>query len=222
MNRNIPRTMEVTREAMASAGNDPAAAIVRALNRSRLLVDPECTYGVVPHRTAAGRQGDVRHPGDARQDGRQGWQDRMTNQIPLQAAAGTPTCIIRLGDHDPSGVDMTWDIEDRMALFGADVTVQRIALNMDQVQEHNPPPNPARLTDSRASGYIREHGRSGWELDALDPTMLDQLIEDEIWAWGDADLRDRETRVMERERTLPRGVADRWDEVSAPVGGDGR
>ncbi|MEU6610109.1 hypothetical protein ABZ922_34550 [Streptomyces shenzhenensis] len=136
--------------------------------------------------------------------------------------AGQKPVIIHLGDHDPSGVDMTRDIEDRMALFGADVTVQHIALNMDQVQEYNPPPNPAELTDSRAGGYIREHGRSSWELNALDPTMLDQLIEDEIWAWRDADLRDQETRVMERERTLLRGVADRRDEVFALVGGDGR
>ncbi|MGW4729248.1 hypothetical protein ACWEQC_08700 [Streptomyces shenzhenensis] len=95
--------------------------------------------------------------------------------------AGQKPVIIHLGDHDPSGVDMTRDIEDR-------------------------PPNPAKLTDSRAGGCIREHG---------------QLIEDEIWAWPDADLRDQETRVMERDRTLLRGVADRRDEVSAPVGGDG-
>ncbi|MGW4950625.1 hypothetical protein [Streptomyces parvulus] len=136
--------------------------------------------------------------------------------------AGQKPVIIHLGDHDPSGVDMTRDIEDRMALFGADVTVQRIALNMNQVEAHQPPPNPAKLTDSRATAYIREHGRSSWELDALEPTMLDQLIEDEIWAWRDADLWDQETQAMERERTLLRGVADRWSEVADLIGGDTR
>ncbi|MBQ1096293.1 hypothetical protein KBY55_09370 [Streptomyces sp. b94] len=136
--------------------------------------------------------------------------------------AGQKPVIIHLGDHDPSGVDMTRDIEDRMALFGADVTVQRIALNMDQVEAHQPPPNPAKLTDSRATAYIREYGRSSWELDALEPTMLDQLIEDEIWAWRDADLWDQETQAMERERTLLRGVADRWSEVADLIGGDTR
>ncbi|MGW4728907.1 BN159_2729 family protein [Streptomyces shenzhenensis] len=55
MNRNIPHAMEVAREAMASAGNDPAATIVHALNKSRLLVDPERSYGVVLHRTTDGR-----------------------------------------------------------------------------------------------------------------------------------------------------------------------
>ncbi|MET9729626.1 hypothetical protein ABZZ79_02865 [Streptomyces sp. NPDC006458] len=135
-------------------------------------------------------------------------------------SAGQKPVIIHLGDHDPSGVDMTRDIEERMRLFEADVTVRRIALNMDQVREHNPPPNPAKLTDSRASGYIREHGYSSWELDALNPTMLDELIEAEIWALRDVDLWDAATTAMDQERSLLRAVATRWSEVAAFVGGE--
>lgn len=127
--------------------------------------------------------------------------------------AGQKPVVIHLGDHDPSGVDMTRDIGDRLALFGATVDVRRIALNMDQIEEHQPPPNPAKLTDSRAGGYIREHGRSSWELDALEPTLLDRLIEDEIWAWRDADLWEAATSAMERERERLTAVSDRWREV---------
>ena len=29
--------------------------------------------------------------------------------------------IIHLGDHDPSGIDMTRDIQERLQMFGADV-----------------------------------------------------------------------------------------------------
>ncbi|MFF2522288.1 hypothetical protein [Streptomyces liangshanensis] len=136
--------------------------------------------------------------------------------------AGQKPIVIHLGDHDPSGVDMTRDIAERLELFGADVDVRRIALNMDQVETHQPPPNPAKLTDSRARGYIREHGDSSWELDALEPTMLDQLIEDEIWAWRDATLWDEATRAMERERQLLEAVSARWSDVAALVaeGGD--
>ncbi|MCX5601561.1 hypothetical protein OOK29_25765 [Streptomyces phaeochromogenes] len=136
--------------------------------------------------------------------------------------AGQKPIVIHLGDHDPSGVDMTRDISDRLALFGADVDVRRIALNMDQIEEHDPPPNPAKLTDSRATSYIREHGSSSWELDALEPTLLDRLIEDEIWAWRDADQWEADTEAMEGERTLLRQVAGRWSEVAAMVadGGD--
>lgn len=137
------------------------------------------------------------------------------------AEDGQKTVVVHLGDHDPSGIDMTRDIADRLALFGADVEVRRIALNMDQVVEHNPPPNPAKLTDSRAGGYIREHGRSSWELDALDPTTLDRLIEDEIWAYRDVDLWDAATTAMERERGLLQQVSARWSEVAALVEGGG-
>lgn len=126
---------------------------------------------------------------------------------------GQKPIIIHLGDHDPSGVDMTRDIADRLEMFGADVDVRRIALNMDQVEELNPPPNPAKLTDSRARGYIREYGHSSWELDALEPTLLDRLIEDEIWAWRDASLWERATDAMEHERELLEAVSARWSDV---------
>lgn len=136
--------------------------------------------------------------------------------------AGQKPVIIHLGDHDPSGVDMTRDIRERLELFEADVEVRRIALNMDQVEEYQPPPNPAKLTDSRAGGYIREHGRSSWELDALEPTLLDRLIEEEIWDCRDLELWDEATQAMEAERRLLRSVAGRWDEVAEFIaqGGD--
>jgi hypothetical protein len=134
---------------------------------------------------------------------------------------GQKPIIIHLGDHDPSGVDMTRDIQERLELFGADVDVRRVALNMDQVEEHRPPPNPAKLTDSRAVGYISRYGQSSWELDALEPSMLDQLIEDQIWAYRDVDLWDEATTAMERERSLLEAVSARWDDVARLVAEDG-
>lgn len=88
--------------------------------------------------------------------------------------------ILHLGDHDPSGIDMTRDITDRLELFGADCEVRRIALTMDQVEELNPPPNPAKVTDSRYESYVVEYGDESWELDALEPSMLVSLISQEI------------------------------------------
>lgn len=97
--------------------------------------------------------------------------------------------IIHLGDHDPSGIDMTRDIAERLALFsGYDVEVDRIALNKNQIDLYNPPPNPAKLTDSRADGYIKLHGYSSWELDALDPDVLSDLIEDAVLKLRDEKL----------------------------------
>lgn len=102
-------------------------------------------------------------------------------------ANGQMPVIIHLGDHDPSGIDMTRDIDDRLALFGIPMEVNRIALNMDQVDEYEPPPNPAKMTDSRYAGYITRFGSHSWELDALEPQVLIQLITDTIDSYVDED-----------------------------------
>jgi hypothetical protein len=91
--------------------------------------------------------------------------------------------VIYLGDHDPSGIDMSRDVLDRMSLFLKDqfnMTVHRVALNMNQVEELKPPENPAKITDSRASGYIARFGRSSWELDAIEPKRLVKIVEDAV------------------------------------------
>lgn len=95
--------------------------------------------------------------------------------------------ILHLADHDPSGIDMTRDIKERLELFmGQDTfVIGRIALTMDQVRDLNPPPNPAKVTDSRSPAYVRRYGRNSWELDALEPRYLVNLIERNI-----GDLRD--------------------------------
>ncbi len=98
---------------------------------------------------------------------------------------GQTPVIIHLGDHDPSGKDMTRDIGDRLAMFMGGCEVNRIALNMNQIQKYNPPPNPAKLTDSRANAYVKEFGGESWELDALDPKVLHQLIEKTVLKYRD-------------------------------------
>ena len=101
--------------------------------------------------------------------------------------------VIYLGDHDPSGMDMSRDVRDRLELMtlGTGATVERLALNMDQVTQYHPPPNPAKLTDSRASGYVRLYGLESWELDALEPQVLDGLISGAIESFMDQELYDQ-------------------------------
>lgn len=95
--------------------------------------------------------------------------------------------ILHLGDHDPSGIDMSRDIEERLGLFmySGGLDFQRIALNMDQIRQYNPPPNPTKLTDSRAAGYVKQYGNESWELDALEPRVISQLIQDKIDTYRD-------------------------------------
>jgi hypothetical protein len=123
--------------------------------------------------------------------------------------------LIYLGDHDPSGIDMTRDIRERLQLYGESIgdelNVKRIALNMDQVEMWNPPPNPAKETDSRYAGYEAEFGDTSWELDAVEPRTLADLVRSEIGKLIDWDqwkiIADRE----EEERGELKGFADEWE-----------
>ncbi len=87
--------------------------------------------------------------------------------------------ILHLGDHDPSGIDMTRDLIDRLDMFSSynSINLHRIALTMDQIDEQNPPPNPAKTTDSRFADYMRKYGDESWELDALQPKYLTDLVD---------------------------------------------
>jgi hypothetical protein len=125
---------------------------------------------------------------------------------------GQRPVIIHLGDHDPSGIDMTRDIVDRQGMFADDaIIVERIALNMDQVEQYNPPPNPAKLTDSRSTDYISEYGRSSWELDALEPRVIRQLIETTVARYTDYELMEATLERERRYRNVLRRVADNWE-----------
>lgn len=117
--------------------------------------------------------------------------------------AGKNLVLVHLGDHDPSGIDMTRDNLKRLEMFAEDVVdIRRVALNMDQIERYAPPPNPAKVTDSRAKEYIREFGATSWELDALSPSIIAELISSEVkslvdfTAWDDDEDEQREVRRM--------------------------
>lgn len=132
------------------------------------------------------------------------------------ARRGYEPIILHLGDHDPSGIDMTRDITDRLNLFTAHegVEVKRLALNFDQVETYQPPPNPAKMTDSRFQGYMEIHGDESWELDALEPTVIAALIQDAIDSIRDQDRWDEVEREEEEAKALLEAASRRWDEVA--------
>jgi hypothetical protein len=138
---------------------------------------------------------------------------------------GQRTHIIHLGDHDPSGQDMSRDIEERINMFlghqflgGPEIEFTRIALNMPQIEEYNPPPNPAKSTDSRFQSYVDRYGDESWELDALEPTVLASLIRDQVEGLRDDDLWDESVAEEEEQRKLLSLVSENWDAVAAYVG----
>lgn len=136
--------------------------------------------------------------------------------------AGKTVIILHLGDHDPSGIDMTRDITERLELFlgtphGTEFAVKRIALTMDQVHEHRPPPNPAKTTDSRFSDYIRRYGTDSWELDALEPRILRDLVQTETEALIEpAAWKDSLSR-QEKNRKILTKLARNWSTVASKI-----
>lgn len=126
---------------------------------------------------------------------------------------GQGVVILHFGDHDPSGIDMTRDIRDRMGIFGVDLELRRIALNMDQVEKYNPPPNPAKETDVRFQGYVAEYGPESWELDALDPATLAALVRAEVGGLIETARWEKATNAQENNRRALQAASDRWGDV---------
>jgi hypothetical protein len=148
-----------------------------------------------------------------------------TLDVPILAARGYPSCtvlrdfaledivptideqeitILHLGDHDPSGIDMTRDLTERVSLFTRQsVELVRLALTMDQIHDRKPPPNPAKTTDSRFQQYMEQFGDESWELDALPPEYLVDLVEREIRERIDeAQWEADERRVADVQRRI--------------------
>lgn len=98
---------------------------------------------------------------------------------------GRKAHVLHFGDHDPSGLDMTRDVEARLNLFGAFPTIHRLALNMNQVKQYDLPPDPGKPQDSRYAQYAAEHGDECWELDALEPDVLVKLVNNRVSHWVD-------------------------------------
>jgi hypothetical protein len=137
----------------------------------------------------------------------------------LRGYAGQTPIIFHFGDHDPSGRDMTRDITDRLELFMGGLEVKRLALNMDQVEEYEPPPNPAKTTDSRYGAYIAEFGEESWELDALEPAVIATLIRNAITGLIDQDLWDEKKAEVEKNQKLLGLVAVKWNAVVRSLAG---
>ena len=140
---------------------------------------------------------------------------RAGRRIRQEAQAGKQCTIIHLGDHDPSGIDMTRDNQDRLNCFSgySGVEVNRISLNMDQIEEYSPPPNPTKFTDSRAKEYSKKYGNESWELDALEPKVLIDLITNTVTPMIDWDVWNETIEEQNEVKAELRKLSDNWSEV---------
>ena len=115
--------------------------------------------------------------------------------------------ILYLGDHDPSGLDMIRDIEERLNEFGVDPEVVAIGLTMAQIKKYKPPPNPAKVSDPRAKNYIQEFGSTSWEVDALNPKILHALVRKNVEKRIDIDLFNKQIKQEEIDKVKLQKIA---------------
>lgn len=128
--------------------------------------------------------------------------------------------IIHLGDHDPSGIDMSRDIKARLNTFisahtGGEesISVLRAALNIKQIERLNPPPNPAKMSDSRAASYVQEYGEHSWELDAIDPDELNEILERAVLLFRDENKWEEAIKLESRGKKTLEALHDQFPEV---------
>lgn len=89
--------------------------------------------------------------------------------------------ILYFGDFDMRGVDIQRHLTESLDFFDlGHVNAKRMALTKQQVTEYNLPSQPSKKTDSMVRGWIERHGDVAWELDALEPNVLVQIIREAI------------------------------------------
>lgn len=127
---------------------------------------------------------------------------------------GQRPIVLHLADHDPSGLDMTRDTIERLDMFaGCPIQVIRVALTMQQIRHYRPPPNPAKVTDSRFVDYQDKYGDESWEMDSLSPASFRTLIAEAVAPWRDDEL-------FKKAEDAEAADLDELDQIITREGGD--
>jgi hypothetical protein len=131
---------------------------------------------------------------------------RRDGQIPL---------ILHLGDHDYTGDDCSRFLQERMTLLTDGlVELRRLALNRDQIEKYELPPQPGKQADPRFRGYLEKHQTTEvWELDALPPDVIVRIIEDGIHDVLEDDARQPYVAECVEGRELLQAVSNKWNAV---------
>ncbi|MGA2637426.1 MAG: hypothetical protein ABSF11_06860 [Methylocella sp.] len=114
-----------------------------------------------------------------------------------------PLRALYIGDWDPSGLCMSErDLPERLAAYGANVDLHRIALTQADVQNGDLPGFllETKAKDPRHNWFKQNYGDECWELDALPPPLLRERVRAEILCFIDQDAWEHCARVENAER----------------------
>jgi len=139
---------------------------------------------------------------------------RSADKFKRAIARGKKVIILYLSDHDPEGLHMPQQVGEALEEFGADVEIRRLGLTMDQINEFQPPPSFAKKKSSRLQEYKDATGTNrAWELDALKPSVIQNLIRAEVEPMIDYDAWNAVKESEEYQKTLLVKLGERWNEV---------
>jgi len=140
-----------------------------------------------------------------------------------QAAAVESTeevVILYFGDYDPDGWEIPRSAARKLESISfvagfkrLPVRWERVALNIGQIADYQPPPFEAKITSSRYQSYVDEQGTtSAWELDALPPDVLQMLIRKKVGAEWQEDISEENRRLVGevREEMKDKMREDGW------------
>lgn len=126
-----------------------------------------------------------------------------------------------VGDWDPSGLHMSAvDLPTRIDRYGGDITVKRVAISAFDThpEERIPHFDPGeKIKDPRYKWFMKHYGTKCFELDALNPRVLRERVDQAILNLLDIDKWDHSNHVGQVELASMRDYFDRWPGISMPA-----
>ncbi|MEV4115964.1 hypothetical protein [Nonomuraea sp. NPDC049695] len=159
------------------------------------------TAGMVPQLVRIGEEFGISCFSGGGFDGLAGKHDAATRA----AAGGLKTCILHLGDYDPSGEHLFSSLAEDVVAFaaaaGAAVEFERVAVTAEQVVTYRLPTAPPKATDRRSFS-----GTTTTQAEALPPDILAALVRTAIEAHRDPVIHQQ---ALAREETDRLSIHDR-------------
>ena len=124
-----------------------------------------------------------------------------------------PLLVFYVGDWDPSGLHMSEvDLPKRLQAYGGNVEIRRLALTQEDVTDDGLPSFSAssKRSDTRYQWFTRRYGDTCWELDALNPALARERLNQALWDELDQDEWYRAEEIEEVERASLREVLASW------------
>jgi hypothetical protein len=125
-----------------------------------------------------------------------------------------PTVILHIGDYDPSGEHIFFNLERDVGAFLDDMTAgnvslfHRIAVTPEQIVQFGLPTAPAKLSDNRSFAGLNGDGTSTVQAEALNPDDLAEIVDAAIRTYWNTEIASS----VKRREAEDRAKLSKWFE----------